>query len=114
MRNGERGHDERQHAQSPERDHQAQYEQQMVGTVENMVKARFDEPQRGLMPARIEPDQSGVAVEFESANRTAGRQKAQRDDDLQSQPLQLRAYRKVGAAGIDRVLEHHIEQTLVP
>ena len=43
----------------PERDHQAEQEQQVIDAVEDVEEAVLDEPQRRLMPARVEPDDAG-------------------------------------------------------
>ena len=49
----------------------------MVGAVEDVEEAELDEPQRRLMPARIEPHEPGIAVELEGAHGAARRQEAQ-------------------------------------
>ena len=72
-------HDER--PQAPERDHEAEQEQQVVDALEDVPEARDDEAQRRLMPARIEPHEAGVAVELEGAHGPARRQEAQRGRD---------------------------------
>ena len=54
MRDRERGDDDDERPQPPERDHEAQQEQQVVDALEDVPEARDDEAQRRLVPARIE------------------------------------------------------------
>ena len=79
-------HDQRPHA--AERDHEAQQEQQVIDAVEDVQKARLDETQRRLVPARIEPHQAGVAVQVERALGAARRQEAERRDDTLAEPAE--------------------------
>ena len=48
------GDDDHERPQPPERDHEAEQEEQVVGALEDVPEARLDEAQRGLVPARIE------------------------------------------------------------
>ena len=60
---------------APERNDEAEQEQQVVGAVEDVEEAGLDEAQRRLVPARVEPHEARIAVEFESARhrrRAAG------------------------------------------
>ena len=43
--------------------------QQVIGAVQDVQETGADESQGRLVPARIEPDQTFVAFEFERANR---------------------------------------------
>ena len=67
MRDGEGGDDDGERAQTTKRNHQAQQEQQVIDTAEDMEEPVHDEPRRGLEPARVEPDETRVAVELERA-----------------------------------------------
>ena len=99
MRDCKRGHDRDQRAEAPERNHQAQQEQQVVGAVEDVEESLLTKRQRRLIPARIEPDQPGIALELERARRAAGRQEPKRGDRAQPQSLEPRVDRELGAVG---------------
>ena len=51
-----------QRPEAPERNHQAEQKQQMVGAVQDVEESQPDEPQRRLIPARVERDKAGIAV----------------------------------------------------
>ncbi|MHC4794853.1 MAG: hypothetical protein ACYTDE_11205, partial [Planctomycetota bacterium] len=61
----------------------------MIDAVEDVPEPERDEPERGLMPARIQTDQSGVARELEGSLRTAGWQEAEHRDRADSQVLEV-------------------------
>ena len=77
MRDRERGDDQHQRPEPPERDHQTQQEQQVIDAVEDVEEPELDEAQRRLVPARVEPDEARVAVELEGAHGAARRQEPQ-------------------------------------
>ena len=52
-----------QRPQLPERNHQTQQEEQVINAVEDVPEAQRHEPERGMVPAGIEPDQARVAGE---------------------------------------------------
>src|SRR5262245_26679954 len=86
----------------------------MIGPVQDVEESRLDKPQRRLAPARIEPDQARIAGELEGANNSAGRQEPNNSDHAQTQLRKSRADRKVRRVRMNRVLEQHVEQPLVP
>ena len=45
-------------AEAAERDHEAEQEQQVIGAVEDVREPELHEAPRGLVPARIEPDEA--------------------------------------------------------
>ena len=47
---------------APERDHEAEQEEQVVGPVQDVGEAEADEAQGGLVPPRVEPDEARVAA----------------------------------------------------
>ena len=61
MPDGERGDDDHERPQAPERDHQAAKEEQVVDALDDVPEARHHEAQRGLIPAWIEPHEPGYA-----------------------------------------------------
>ena len=63
--------------EAPERDYEAQQEQEVVDALEDVPEARDEEAQRRLMPARIEAHEAGVAVQLEGAHVAARRQETQ-------------------------------------
>ena len=67
MRDGEGRDDDGERAKTAKWNHQAEQEQQVIDTAEDMEEAVHDEPRRGLEPARVEPDETRVAVELEGA-----------------------------------------------
>ena len=68
-------------ADAPERNHQAEQEQQVIDAVEDVEEAVLDESQRRLVPARIELHDAGIAVHVERALGAAGRKEPQHDVD---------------------------------
>ena len=70
--------------------------------------------QRGLVPLRVETNQSGIAVEFERADFTAGRNEAQNRDDAQPQAPKPRLNRKTRAIRLNRCVKQNIQQGLIP
>ena len=111
---GERGDDDHERPQAPERDHQAAKEEQVVDALDDVPEARLHEAQRGLIPAWIEPHEPGIAVELEGADGAAGRQKAQRGGDVLPEPVHSRIDRELGLVGADGIFQEHVEQLLVP
>ncbi len=86
----------------------------MIGAVEDVEEPELDELPCGLPPARVEPDESGIAVELEGAHRAAWRQKAHHGQRADAQPREPRRDREVRALRLDRILEQHVEQPLAP
>ena len=114
MAHGERGHDDDERPQLPERDHQAEQEQQMVGAVQDVPEPGHDKTQSGVVPARIEPNQAGIAMKLECARDAVGRHEAQRGGHLLTKAVDARVDGEFGMRGADRVFEQDIEQLLVP
>ena len=110
----ERRDDDDERPQAPERDHQAGQEQQVVGALQDVPEAVDHEPQRGLVPAGIEADQSRIAVELERARGAVRRQEAQRGRDFEAEPVDARVDGEFRAVRADRVVEQHVEELLVP
>ena len=86
----------------------------MVGAVEDVPEAQPDEPERGLVPARIETDEARIALELERAHRAAGGQEPERGDHAQAETAERGMDREAGALGTDRILEEHVEHRLAP
>ena len=61
MRDGERGDDGNERAETAKRDYKTKQKQKMVGAVENVEKTQVDKSQSGLVPARVEADETGIA-----------------------------------------------------
>ncbi|MFO1269882.1 MAG: hypothetical protein U1F67_25805 [Rubrivivax sp.] len=120
MRQRERGGNDDERPQPPKRDRQARDEEQVVSAIENVREAFTHEAPRGLVPARIERDEAGVAVPLEGALGALGpcgpcsRQEAQRRDDPQAHARQSRLERERPGAGADRVAEQHVEVLRLP
>ena len=57
----------RERAEAAERNDQAQQEQQVIDAAEDVEEPIDDKPRRRLEPARVEPDDAGVAVELKRA-----------------------------------------------
>ena len=78
------------------------------------AEAELRRTPRRLVPARIEPDEAGIAGELEGALGAGRRHEAQDGDDAHAQARERRVDRERRAIGPDRVLEEHVEQRLVP
>ena len=74
----------------------------------------FDESQGGLIPARIQLNDAGIADEFEGPYRAAGRQEAQHGDTFSAPAGPIGVDGKAGLVRLDRVHQHGVEQHLVP
>ena len=85
---------EHERAEAAERDHQAEQEQQVIGAVEDVKEAQLDEPQRRLVPPRIEPDEPRIARQLERPFDAAGRTEAQRRHHSNAQPRERRIDRE--------------------
>src|SRR5690349_6706807 len=86
----------------------------MVGAVQNVEKTQVDKSQSGLMPARVEPDEAGVAGQFEGANFAARWHKAKNGDDVKAEPRERWMDGKAGLLRLNWVFQQHIEHGLVP
>ena len=86
----------------------------MVGAVQNVKESLFDKAPRRLVPPRIKPDQTGIAMELISTRHTTGWQEPKSGDGAQPQSLKPEMDRKLGAIRAYRVLEQYVEQSLVP
>ena len=56
----------------------------MVGAVEDVLEAHRHEPERGLVPARVEHHDAGVAPQLERPLGPARREEAEDGDDPQA------------------------------
>ena len=72
-------------------------------------KPSLNEPERGLIPARIEPDQAHVARILEGADGAARRQEPQHRDRPLAEPRKPRVDRELGPIRLDRVLDQHVD-----
>ncbi len=113
MRHGEGGDHRDERAEAPERNDQTKQKQQMICPFEDVEKSQVDEPQRRLMPPRVEPDQTGIAEKLEGANDAAGRQKPNHRRGLQPEFLENGIDRKIRQVRLNGVLVQHVEQRLV-
>ena len=86
----------------------------MVGSFKYVLKAEFDESQRSLAPPRIEPDQAGISHKFEGSHGAPGWQKAENRHHAYAEPRQARLDGKLRLFCPDRILEQHVEHSLVP
>src|SRR5215472_10703577 len=86
----------------------------MIGAIENVKKTEVNKVQRGLIPAGIQTNQAGIAVEFERPGFAAGRNEAKNSDDAQPQAPKARLNRKPRLVRLYRRVEQHVQQRLVP
>src|SRR6478752_3107545 len=93
MSHRERRHDRDQWSEPPKWNDQAEDEQQVVDSVENVVEAERHEAKGRLMPSWIEPHEPRVAHILERAFGAVGRQEAQDG---------RRAYAETRERGVDR------------
>src|SRR5437016_2697293 len=85
MRDRECSNHGNERTEAAEGDHQAEQKQEMVNAVKNVEKTQVDKTQSRLLPPRVEPDEAGIADEFERADSAAGCQKPKDGDDAQAQ-----------------------------
>jgi hypothetical protein len=76
-------------------------------------ESSLDEPERGVIPARIEPDFTRPAGELIGANTAACRQESNGDEHSSRQGADLRLNGKVRLIRVDAVLQRGIEEPLV-
>src|SRR6516162_7999711 len=86
----------------------------MVGPVQDMKETQIYKPQGGLVPPWIEPDQARIAQELESTVDATRRQKLKGGHHPQGEVLDGGVDRKIRMVGLNRVLEPHVEQHLLP
>src|SRR5258708_2413166 len=103
MRDSERSDDRDQRAEAPERDNEAEEEQQVVDPIENMEDPLPPEPPYRLMPTRIEPHEPGIAMKLEGTDAAARWKEPKDGDDLQSEPREGRVDREVGLIRLNRI-----------
>src|SRR5207237_7885050 len=99
---------------TPERDHEAEQEQQMVGAAQDVIESELHKLQRRLVPARIEANETGVALEFERADRSTRRKKPQYCHRADPEAREPRIDREQRSVGCDRILEQDVKQPLAP
>jgi hypothetical protein len=115
MRHRECRHNRHQRAEPPERNHQAKQEQQVVGSLQNVQEPQVDEGERRLIPDRIQIHHPGIGLELKRPHAATRQHIPQdRQHPYAKPPQPARRDRKVRFIGMDRVLEGHIEQRLVP
>ena len=114
MRHREGGGEQDEGREAPERDDEAEQEQDVVDALEDVPDAGDEEAQRRLMPARIEAHEAGVAVQLEGAHVPARRQEAQGRRHPLAEAVDARMHGEGGALGADRILEQHVEELLAP
>ncbi len=129
MCDGERRHDDDQRTETPERNDQAQQEQQVIDAAENVEQPIDDKPRCRLEPARVEPNKAGVAMKLKrplddmrqgtSSGRAcascqrAGRTKSQHRHRTQPGCLEPRRDGDARPGRRSRILQHHIHQCLI-
>ena len=86
----------------------------MIDAVEDVVEAEPHEAQRGLVPARIERDEPGIADELERALGLTRRLEPQHGHDAEAEAREPRIDREPRLIRRDRVVERDVEQRLVP
>ena len=76
MGNGEGGDDEGEFAEAAEGDDEAGEEEEVIGAIEDVFKAKREKAPSGLVPGGIEGDDAWVVVELEGADIAGGRGEA--------------------------------------
>ncbi len=114
MGNSESSYDRDQRAQPAERDDKTEQEQEVVGAVEDVAEAEFDEAESRLTPFRIEPDEARVAFELVGPYHTAGVQESERRNLFQRELVECGMDRESRAIRLDGILEEHVEYALLP
>src|SRR6266496_599540 len=114
MRKRERGDDQDQRAHPPERNHQAEEKQQVIGAIQDVEEAEADKPERGLAPAGIETDKTDVSVVLEAAHRAVRRQEPQHGERALAEAGEPGIDREPGCVRPDWVLDKYVDQPLAP
>ncbi len=114
MRGGERGDDHDERADAPERDDEAEHEEQMIEALEDVAEAEPDESEEGLVPARVQRYQARVAGELEHALGAAVREESEHGHGAEPEVGERGPDRESGVGGSDGVLEEHVEHRLLP
>ncbi len=96
------------------RDGEADEEEQVIRTAEDVAEPQLHESPGRLVPARIEADESGVADPLEGPDGTAGREEPHGRGDAHAEPRERRIDRERGSIRTDVVLEQDVEQRLIP
>ena len=86
----------------------------MVGAFEDVPEAGCHEAQRGLVPARIEMHDAGIAVKLERADGAVGGRKRSAVETFSAQPIETRMDRELRMRRRRSGIQQHVEQLLVP
>ena len=114
MCHGECRDDDHERPQAPERDDEAEQEQQVIDASEDVLQAGQSKTDRGLVPARIKVHNARITRKFKGALRAPRRQKTQYGRDIAAETIDTPADRELGAIRADRIFEQHVEELLVP
>ena len=88
--------------------------QEVVGPFENVDETHLYEPQRSLMPSRVDPNHARITHKFERAYGAIRKHESQYRDYPQAQTLKSRMNRKIRSVRLDPVIQQHVEHRLVP
>jgi hypothetical protein len=86
----------------------------MIRASENVDEPEAHERHRRLVPARIQPDNAGIADEFERADAAIRGQEAQHGDDAKAQSSERGLDGELRVWRANRVLEQRVEQPVLP
>ena len=114
MRDRKCCNNQRECSQAPQGDDQTEQEQEVVWSVEDVQKAKLDEPPSGLEPTRIQWYTPWIACELVCPDHIIRQLESESGGHLCSQVIKARSNREFGMLGSDRVLQQHIKQNLVP
>ena len=114
MRERERGDDRDECAPAPYREHQADHEQQMVESAEDVPESRSDELTGRVEPPRIERDPLGVPIEREDPFASVGGDDVQRARGPDPEVREPGPEHQVRLRRRDRIHELNVEHRLPP
>ena len=114
VREGERGDDDHERPDPAQRDGDAQQEEQVIGTAQHVADPGAQERQRSLVPARVELDDTGIAVPLIRAHRAIGGDQAQHGRHALPEPPEVRVDRQTPRGALARVVDARVERALFP
>src|SRR3954468_14146488 len=114
MRNRECGHDHHQRTPASKWNHEAEHEQQMVDAAEDVRDAELDESPCGVIPARVEAYEPGVADVLVRALRAVWRDETQHRRRLQAEARELGTQGEVRPFRLHRIVEDYVDGRLLP
>jgi hypothetical protein len=114
MRGCERGDDDDERFDPPDRNDETQKKEQVIGASQDVFEPQAHEAHRRLVPSRIKPDQSRIARKFKGAHVSRYWNESQHRYHTEAKSRKPGTYGKPRAVRSDRVLEPRVQHCLIP